>query len=135
MKFLIIDKSPDIRASVKRIIDSDIETHSTVESSNYDEAFFHLYSISPDYIIMDPESLNGSGMMLLKSCIALLPSGRIFVFTELSTDKIKNKLSDLGVKNIFSKSSDTEQFIKKLSLVLSTCVQSTALQDLSESNK
>lgn len=135
MKFLIIDKSPDIRASVKRIISSDVNTHITVESSNYDDGFFHLYSTSPDYIIMDPESLNGSGMMLLKSSIALLPSSRIFVFTELSTDKIKEKLTDLGVKNIFSKSSETEKFIKKLSLVLSTYIQSEELQELMGSNK
>lgn len=132
MKFLIIDKSPDIRSSIKRIIDPDITGHITIASSNYDEAFFSLYSINPDYIIIDPESLNGHGMMLLKSSLALIPSSRIFLFTELSTESICEKFRELGLQNIYSKSTEAEKFIKELSMVLSSSIEPEIINDLLE---
>lgn len=132
MKFLIIDKSPDIRSSIKRIIDPDITGHITISASNYDEAFFNLYSINPDYIIIDPESLNGHGMMLLKSSLALLPSSRIFLFTELSTESIREKFRELGLKNIYSKSTEAEKFIKELSMVLTSSIEPEIINTLLE---
>lgn len=132
MKFLIIDKSPDIRSSIKRIIDSDITGHLTVASSNYDEAFFSLYSINPDFVIIDPESLNGKGMMLLKSALALLPSSRIFLFTEFSTEMIRDKFRKLGIKNIYCKSIESEKFIKELSIVLTSSLEPEIINNLLE---
>ncbi|MFO7526986.1 MAG: hypothetical protein R6W68_16150 [Ignavibacteriaceae bacterium] len=130
MKFLIIDKSPDIRSSIKRIIDSDISGHLTVASSNYDEAFFSLYSINPDYIIIDPESLYSKGMMLLKSSLALLPPSRIFLFTELSTELIQEKFKEMGLINIYSKSKEAEKFIKEFSMVLSASIEPKIIDNL-----
>jgi DNA-binding NarL/FixJ family response regulator len=118
MKFLIVDKSTEIRASIKKIINSGSKSHNIAEVSNYDDAFFCLYSFSPDYVIMDLDSLNGKGMMMLKSSVTLLPSSRVFLFTEFSENILKEKLIESGVERIFSKSSDTDNFIHELLVVL-----------------
>lgn len=118
MKFLIVDKSTEIRASIKKIINSGSKSHNIAEVSNYDDAFFCLYSFSPDYVIMDLDSLNGKGMMMLKSSVTLLPSNRVFLFTEFSENILKEKLIESGVEKVFSKSSDTDSFIHELHLVL-----------------
>lgn len=114
MKFLIVDKSSDVRLSIKKIINSANKRHKVAEASNYDLAFFYLYSFSPDYVIMDLESLNGKGMMMLQSSISLLPAGRVFLFTEFSENIIKNKLIEFGVKKVFSKDKETKNFVHEL---------------------
>lgn len=114
MKFLIVDKSPEVRLSIKKIICSGNQRHQVAEASDYDLAFFCLYSFSPDYVIMDVDSLNGKGMMMLQSSISLLPATRVFIFTEFSENIIKNKLIESGVKKVFSKNNETEQFVHEL---------------------
>jgi DNA-binding NarL/FixJ family response regulator len=114
VKFLIVDKSSDVRLSIKKIINSTNKHHEVAEASNYDLAFFYLYSFSPDYVIMDPESLNGKGMMMLQSTISLLPASRVFLFMEFSENIIKNKLIESGVKKIFSKDKETQDFVHEL---------------------
>lgn len=111
---MIVDKSAEIRSSIKKIIKSDINENITIEASNYDDAFFYLYSVTPDYIIMDIESLNGNGMMFLKSSIALLPENRVILFTNFSSPEVKEKLFATGLKNIFSKTNGTELFVQAL---------------------
>lgn len=112
MKFLIVDKSFEVWASLKKIINSGNIEHNISEVSNYDDAFFYLYSFSPDYVIMDLDCLNGKVMMLFKSSAALLPPTRVFLYTEFSENIIREKLIDQGAENIFSKSKDTEIFIQ-----------------------
>lgn len=111
---MIVDKSAEIRSSIKKIIKSNINENITIEASNYDDAFFHLYSVTPDYIIMDIESLNGNGLMFLKSSIALLPENRVILFTNFASPEIKEKLFATGIKNIYSKTSETESFVQAL---------------------
>lgn len=127
MKFLIVDSSPEIRASIKKIINSDKQEHRTAEVANYDDAFFCLYSFSPDYVIIDLDCLYGDGLMLLKSSLTLLPAVRVFLFTEFNEIIEKHKLIDLGAVKIFSKSTDIENFIKELSAVFNSDVNTEML--------
>ena len=127
MKFLIVDRSPEIRASIKKIINSDKQEHHTTEVANYDDASLCLYNLSPDYVIIDLDCLYSDGLMLLKASLAMLPAVRVFLFTEFNKIIEKDKLIDLGAVKIFSKSTDIENFIKELSAVFNSDVNTEML--------
>lgn len=118
MKFLIIDRSADIRSSIKKIININSAEHVIIESAGFDDSLYCLYSTSPDYVIIDPETFTDETVLVLKSALALLPASRIFLFTELTSESVKEKLMELGIKKLFSKSDEVENLINELSLVL-----------------
>ncbi len=104
MNILIADKSIEIRAQLKEILNIVYPDSKIEETESNLEAIRMLFKSSPGLIITDIDLEDGSGFGLLSLSKSITPDAMVIVFTNLFLSNLRTKIMNIGADYYVPKS-------------------------------
>ncbi|NJD22478.1 MAG: response regulator [Melioribacter sp.] len=111
---LIVDDSPSLRKDLKKLLQPLKNVKVIGEAVDSDGAIRQCNQLSPDFIILDIDLKNGSGIDVLTKIKNNSPKPTILMFTNYSNNAFRKAAMRRGADYFFDKTNDVEKLISTL---------------------
>jgi DNA-binding NarL/FixJ family response regulator len=115
---LIVDDSPVIRKTLRRIFESQDGWEICGEAANGREGIEMALRFKPDVIVLDLAMPVMNGLDAARELTRLLPSLPLLMFTNFETARLKQEAISAGVSALVSKTESVEVLISRLRALL-----------------
>ena len=112
LRVLLVEDSPVIREAVVELIESNGRARVTYATDSETAAVGELTSRAYDIFIVDLRLREGSGFGVLRALQKTRPEALTIVLTNYTSDAIRKRCAELGVRWFFDKSSEFEGIVE-----------------------
>jgi DNA-binding NarL/FixJ family response regulator len=115
LRVLLVEDSPVIREAVVELIESDGHARVAYATDSETAAVGELNSRPYDVFIVDLRLREGSGFGVLRALQKARPDALTIVLTNYTSEAIRKRCAELGVRWFFDKSSEFEGIVELIS--------------------
>ena len=115
LRVLLVEDSPVIREAVVELIESNGKARVAYATDSETAAVGELNSRAYDVFIVDLRLREGSGFGVLRALQKAHPDALTIVLTNYTSDAIRKRCAELGVRFFFDKSSEFEGIVDLIS--------------------
>lgn len=119
IRILLVDDHAVVREGMRALLEDFDEISVVGEAANGDQALQMLPRVAPDLLMTDLKMPGMAATDLVRQARALLPNGRILVFTSFAEARLVRALLDAGADGYLLKDAHREEIRRAIRVVMS----------------